>query len=113
MWSKKGEGGGLSFFLLKVKKNQVFLHLLIVSPSHHPCHVFQLTAPSDPQQGFTIPPLPEPEGSTLRAHLKQVQIIAVIINTVIVVIAILVITVIIVVIDVTKLDVSALRADLK
>ena len=32
----------------------------------------QLTPPSDPRQGFAIPPLPEPEGSTLRAHLKQV-----------------------------------------
>ena len=37
-------------------------------------HIFdlQLTPPSDPRQGFAIPPLPEPEGSTLRAHLKQV-----------------------------------------
>ena len=34
---------------------------------------FQLTPPSDPRQGFSIPPLPEPEGNTLRAHLKQVE----------------------------------------
>ena len=34
----------------------------------------QLTPPSDPRQGFAIPPLPEPEGSTLRAHLKQVGV---------------------------------------